>query len=341
VVEPTLARPFYLVVPERGAPVLLVHEARQREARAFSWVEEVRSYRRLSLAPVPELARILEELGLRGRRVGAELGFEQRLGVPFAEFERLRADLAPTRFVDAAPLLWRLRFVKSPADIDAHRRACRITAEAYRRIFAAVRPGDSELDIKRKMTARMIELGGDSPWAAITSGPGNYDLALGTGTERRIEPGDMVWLDAGCGVSGFWSDYSRAAVVGPPSTEQLDAHHLACEITREGVEMVAPGMPVAEIAAHCNTRVAGLGLPLTSNVSGLAGRIGHGIGLDVTEPPHVSEQDPTVLEPGMIISIEPGFATAFGIFHVEQNVLVTEDGRESLSVAPWELRALT
>jgi Xaa-Pro dipeptidase len=307
-------------------------------------VEHVRVGGRPALGvgqPVAELARILDELGLRGRRIGAELGFEQRLGLPFDEFERLRAELAPTQFVDAASLLWRLRLVKSPADIDAHRQACRITAEAYQRTFTAVRPGESELDIKRKMIARMIELGGDNPWAAITSGPDNYDLALGTGTKRRVEPGDMVWMDAGCGVGGFWSDYSRAAVVGRPSPEQLDAHRLACEITREGVDMVAPGVPVAEIAAHCNAWVAGLGLPLTSNVSGLAGRVGHGIGLDVTEPPHVSEQDPTVLEPGMVISIEPGFATAFGIFHVEQNVLVTEDDREVLSVAPWELRELS
>ena len=68
-------------------------------------------------------------------------------------------------------------------------------------------------------------------------------------------------------------------------------------------------------------------MPVTSDISGLAGRVGHGVGLDMTEPPHISEDDATVLAPGMTITIEPGVATPFGLFHAEQNVLVTEAWR--------------
>ena len=76
---------------------------------------------------------------------------------------------------------------------------------------------------------------------------------------------------------------------------------------------------------------------MTTPLSTLAGRIGHGLGLDVTELPHVAEHDPTVLEPGMVITVEPGVATAYGTFHVEENALVTEAGCEVLSRSPWEL----
>jgi Xaa-Pro dipeptidase len=89
-----------------------------------------------------------------------------------------------------------------------------------------------------------------------------------------------------------------------------------------------------------NQRVAALGLPVTSSVSGLAGRVGHGLGLDITEPPHISEHDPTVLEAGMVITIEPGVATEFGIFHVEQDVVVTPEGPEVISLAEWSLRQI-
>lgn len=78
-------------------------------------------------------------------------------------------------------------------------------------------------------------------------------------------------------------------------------------------------------------------LPVTVQLSTEAGRIGHRIGLDMTEPPHVSETDATILEPGMVVSIEPGFATAAGIFHCEQNVLVGADRPELLSPATTEL----
>jgi Xaa-Pro aminopeptidase len=81
-------------------------------------------------------------------------------------------------------------------------------------------------------------------------------------------------------------------------------------------------------------------VPVTSKISTLAGRVGHGLGFDVTEPPHVSEEDSTVLEPGMTITMEPGVATEYGIFHVEENVIVTESDPEVISVSPRELRTL-
>jgi Xaa-Pro aminopeptidase len=107
-----------------------------------------------------------------------------------------------------------------------------------------------------------------------------------------------------------------------------------------GVELIRPGLPAAEIARRCNSQLERLEFAIRSNISGLASRIGHGLGLAVTEWPSLNEASQTVLQPGMVITIEPGVATSFGIFHVEENVVVTETGYEILSVCPWELRRL-
>jgi Xaa-Pro aminopeptidase len=163
---------------------------------------------------------------------------------------------------------------------------------------------------------------------------------MGSGSERVLEPGDMVWLDSGCTVGGLWSDFGRAGVVGGPGSEQAEAQRQVVEMTNDGVAMVRPGRPVAEIAAALNERVRAVGLPVTSSISGLAGRVGHGVGFDMTEPPHISEEDTTVLEPGMTITIEPGFATAYGLFHAEQNVVVTETGCDLLTTSPQHLRTI-
>ena len=157
-----------------------------------------------------------------------------------------------------------------------------------------------------RMTHETMRGGGGSPWVAITSGPGNYDVVMGAGTDRILGGGDMVWMDSGCTVSGMWSDYGRAGVIGGPSPEQTEAQRLVREIVDEGVAMVRPGVRTSEIAKRLNDRVNNLPLPVTSYISTIAGRVGHGIGLDLTEPPHLSEADPTVLQPGMVISIEPG-----------------------------------
>jgi Xaa-Pro aminopeptidase len=339
-VDTNLARPFFFLLPRTEPPALLVHEGRQFEARANSWVEDVRVYKRLSVAPVAELEALLRDRGLRGRRIGAEIGFEQRIGLPFGEFERLRVELAPTELVDAAAVLWRLRMVKPSWDLDSLRRACKLTAEAYEATFAGTRSGQQERDVLERFALEHIRRGGGPGWAVVTSGRGNYDAVLGAGSERILESGDMVWVDGGCCVDGFWSDYGRGGVVGGASQEQRDLQRLIHEITIEGVELARPGAPLREVAAHVNARVEAIEAPVTSCISSLAGRVGHGIGFDITEPPHVSEDDPTILEPGMVITIEPGVATEYGIFHVEENVIVTEAGPEVISVSPWELRAL-
>ncbi len=339
-VERTLARPHYLVVPRRGGPVFLVHEGRAAEARKYGWIDDVRTYHDLSVAPLAELSRLFADLELRRGRIGCELGFDQRIGIPFGEFERIRAELAPVRFEDAGALLWRLRMIKSPADLAALREACRITTEALERTILAARPGTTDRAAAIAVQGHMTGAGASDPWVAIAAGRGNYDLATGVGHGQVLEPGDMVWMDAGCTVEGFRSDFGRAGVIGGASADQQDAQRQIWEATLEGVRMARPGVPVRDIAAHLNHRVAMLGLPLTSNVSGLAGRVGHGLGLDTTEPPHISEQDPTVLEAGMVITIEPGVATEYGIFHVEQDVVVTPEGPEVISLAVWPLRCI-
>jgi Xaa-Pro aminopeptidase len=339
-VERTLARPHYLVVPQHGNPAFLVHEGRAAEARKYGWIQDVRTYHRLSVAPLTELSRLFADLGVRRGRIGCELGFDQRIGIPFGEFERIRGELSPARFEDASTLLWQLRMIKSSADLAALREACRITSEALERTIQAARPGTTDRAAAIAVQGHMTGAGASDPWVAIAAGRGNYDLATGVGHGQVLEPGDMVWMDAGCRLHGFRSDFGRAGVIGGPSADQEDAQRQIWEVTMEGVRMARPGVPVRDIAAHLNHRVEALGLPVSSNVSGLAGRVGHGLGLDTTEPPHISEEDPTVLEAGMVITIEPGIATEFGIFHVEQDVVVTPEGSEVISLAPWPLRSI-
>ena len=196
-IELTLARPFYLLVPARGEPLLLVHTGREAEARRYAWIDDVRGYRRLSVAPIEDLATAFRDLGLLGRLVGAELGREQRLGMPVAEFERVRQELAPARFEDAADLLWDLRMTKTEDDIAAISRACRITAAAFEETFRSTRAGQFDRAVVARLAAAMTARDGQDPWVLIASGPGNYALATGAPHDRRLEPGDMVWFDAG------------------------------------------------------------------------------------------------------------------------------------------------
>lgn len=337
------SRPFFLLLPLQGHPVFIVHCGRRAEALRFSWIEDVRDYSELSRVPVGILHDAVLECGAMGGRIGMELGIEQSFDVPYLEFCRLQAGFPGTELVDAGEILWQLRKIKSEAEIACMRCACRLLSEAYSRAFGAAHEGTTECEIAGTLRAYFEENRVGESWILITSGAGNYDLATKLPEPRPVERGDLVWIDAGCAVDGYWSDFSRAAVVGEPSAKQREAQRAIHEITWEAIQNVRPGFEVSELARFCNQRLEVLNLPVTSSISGLASRSGHGVGLEVTEPPHVAEYDHTILEPGIVITIEPGVATEYGTFHVEENVLVTETGYEVLSTAPrslWQLATL-
>jgi Xaa-Pro dipeptidase len=335
-----VSRPFIFVLPRTGEPVFIVHSGREREARGYSWVADVRTYHELSRAPLTVMVEAFYDTGLAQGRIGAELGPEEALDLPIGDFLELQRRLPAAHFADAGPALWPVRMLKSSAEIAFVRQACTATARAYERTFSEVRSGMTEADVARLMTIASLEAGGSDPWVIITSGEGSYDLASKHPSCRRIEPGDFVWMDSGCSVSGYWSDFGRAGVVGGPTADQRDAQARVHEITMLGVEMIRPGITTGEIARRCNEALSRLDLPLTSSLSDIAARVGHGLGLMPTELPHVAEDDETPLVPGMILTVEPGVATPYGTFHVEENVLVTQEGYDVLSNSSRELATI-
>ena len=333
----SVPRPFFALLPLEGDPVFFVHSGRRYEAERFSWIRDVRDYKELSRVPAELIREAFGERGLLGRKVGMELGFEQSLDFSILEFERLKSAFGDTSLADASDILWRLRWVKSENEIACLRRACWLTAEAYRATFASVREGMLESAVYQTMKRHLEEAAGGDIFLVITSGEGNYDLATKPPEDRPLRRGDLVWLDAGCTVSGYWSDFSRGGIVGEPSPEQEHAQEIVHAITMQAVAMARPGVAASSIARFCERKLDEACLPITSRISGLAGRVGHGVGLDITEPPHLGEHDDTPLEPGMSLTLEPGVATRYGTFHIEENVVVREDGCEILSECPRTL----
>lgn len=334
------SRPFFLLLPLHGDPIFIVQSGRKAEALRFSWIEDVRDYAELSRVPISVLRDALRDRGLLGKRLGLELGLEQSLEVPYLEFCRLKESLAGTVLADASELLWRLRMIKTPGEIACLRSACQILGHAYEEAFGAARESMTERQIARLLRNSFDQSEAGEGFILITSGRGNYGLTTKAPESRPIQRGDMVWVDAGCTVCGYNSDFSRAAVVGEPSPQQLRAEEAIHQITRAAVEQVRPGVKASALARFCKARLERLEFPFDLSISGLASRVGHGLGMDVTEPPHIADYDDTVLEAGMVITLEPGVATEYGTFHVEENILVTPDGHEVLSQAQrtlWEI----
>ena len=189
------SRPFFLLLPLAGDPVFIVHCGRKAEAQRFSWVKDVREYTQLSQVPVQLIREALKQCGALGGKLGMELGFEQSFDVPYLEFSRLQRGLPATTIVDAGPYLWRLRMIKSEAELACQRRACQILSDAYAKTFTAVREGTTELEVANHLRAHFENEGATDHWILITSGRGNYDLATKLPEARPVRRGDMVWIE--------------------------------------------------------------------------------------------------------------------------------------------------
>jgi Xaa-Pro aminopeptidase len=192
----------------------------------------------------------------------------------------------------------------------------------------------TERQVAGVLQAAMLEGGAEQiAFILLNSGEGNYNRICGFATDRRVQTGDMIWTDMGARVNDYCADFSRAGVVGGPTDQQRRMQELIVSVTAKGVEAAGPGVPISDIVRACNAEMKHRGQENTF----VAGRIGHGVGLSNTEPPHVALYDKALLEPGMVITIEPGIVQPYGTFHCEENVIITETGREVISSASREL----
>ena len=335
------SRPHAMLLPCNGEPVAIIQRFPEWNRRREIWFNDVRVYDSMLGLPVKIVAEVMEDKEMDDGCVGAELGYEQRLGISLMDFVKLKELLPKVEFVDAADIFWGVRMVKSPEEIERHRRACKITVHAYNSLFSELREGMSEKEIVDMFIKFQMDMGGYAPWAFINSGPENYCGNGGGPTKRKIKKGNQVWIDGGCSYYDYTSDFCCAGTVGVPTEKQKKMQKMVLEITRAVVDAVRPGMKARDIYAINNTEWEKRGYDY-SKINWGGGRIGHGLGWGncLTEPPHIASYDRTEVLPGMVFTIEPGINTEYGCYQTEMDIVVTQDGCKVLNEMDWELRRI-
>lgn len=329
-------RPWFVLVPLGGAPIAIIPDIGAPEM-ARTWVTDIRSWP----APVPEddgvslLAAAIEGLDRRFGRVGAELGREMSLRMPVIDFLALRDRLRGVELVDGSPAIWQARMVKTAAEIACMRHICRIASDAYAALPDRLRIGDTEREAARRLRIDIAERGADAtPFMPAISGPGGVaQIVCGPG-DRVLAEGDILFIDTGSTFNGYFCDFDRNFAVGRVSDATHRAHEAVWQATEAGIAAAVPGAATDDV-----WRAMATVLEAAGSIGNNVGRFGHGVGLQLTEPPSNRPGDGTVLCEGMVLTIEPGMEYAPGrmIVH-EENVAITDTGSELLTRrAPREL----
>lgn len=330
-------RPRFLVIPSKGDPIAVLARGVAEAVQDTTWVKNVRSWPGPNPADegVSALVEVLKGLTSERARIGTEMGPESRLGVPYGDFQRISAELMPRQFVDAVtPVFHRLRVVKSPAEVRRIRKVCELVSNAYAALPMLLQQGDSEVDACRKMEAVCFALGVDKPGSTVISGHGGHIMTFAGPTRRVLGDGDVMFIDTGCMLDYYYCDFNRHFAFGSVDPATAKAYDLIWDATEAGINSVKPGVTASDVWNAMHDVISAKDKTASSDSFG---RMGHSMGLSVLELPSIAPQDHTVLQPGMILNIEPStlytghFDNAPKLMVHEENVVVTHDGCELMT----------
>jgi Xaa-Pro aminopeptidase len=263
--------------------------------------------------------------------VGLPMGPETHLRMPLNDFARLKAEF---RFTDATGVIRALRSVKSEAEVVKIRFAAQAASAAFARVPDILSPGMTEIACFRALKIAALEAGlDDVAYLVGGAGPGGYGDIISPPSGRALTPGDVLILDIGGVHDGYFCDFDRNFAVGDAG-DDARRHEVVWQATGAGLAAAKPGATFADLHAAMQGVMAAGGAA-DANV----GRLGHGLGMQLTEFPSITPWDRTVLVPGMVLTLEPGMEFAPGRMMVhEENIVIREHGAELLSVrAPREM----
>jgi Xaa-Pro dipeptidase len=296
------------------------------QVRAESWIKDIRTYVEFQESPLGVLAKVLTEKGLSAGRIGLEMKY-----LAVAYFRELAVLLPKATFRDGDDLLERVRVIKTKDEIDLLRKGATATDRAIRSAFEAARTGTSEAEMSEAMRTDILQTGADGVAFVVMTTGENSKLVHPTPSNTRIRPGDVVRTDFGgyygSYFGGYFSDIARTAIAGKPTEKQRATYQRLFEVHDVLLRNVKPGVRACDLYELCRKGFAERGLAFHMP------HMGHNIGVFIHEAPMLNPLTTDELRPGMVLAIEPIHREDGFIYHLEDEIVVTESGYELLSPA--------
>lgn len=350
-----MARPMGVVIPAEGSISLIVPklELTQILDDTPTVVDEVVSYWEYPGTPhcLDTIAEVFRDKKLMHKTVGID-GSALPSIVGVYETESIQKKLPDVNFIPGKYILDDLRIIKSKEEIELIEEAAKWANLAHTYLQEFIKPGMSELEISSKAThyattAMLKTLGSEyvskalnwyTAWARFKAGP---RTAYGHGLlkNERVKIGDNIETSASAMISGYSNHVERTMFLGEPNDKQKKYFDIMLKTQTAAIEAVKPGVPCSLVFKAAVDVVKDAGLDVGELIHN---RVGHGMGLDATEPPFFVPHNDQPLKPGMVFTIEPGLKVRhYAAFRHCDTVLCTEDGHRILDFVPRDIESLT
>ena len=327
---------FYLTGGYTGEGLVFISGNRRAIVTDFRYTEQAENQ-------APGFEVLMTEKGRSEFQVIAELAQSDSITCIRTEtnylsvdrFGKLRAALGDEiSCVSLEEAPQKLRQVKTPAEILAIRKACTITADAFRAILPKIREGMTEKELQIELDFTMLKLGADTTAFDTINAAGEHgSLPHAIPGNRAIRQGDMITMDFGAKVGNYCADMTRTVALGKPSEEMRKIYETVLRAQTMCEDALAAGKNCCDINKLARDYI---------DARGYAGRFGHGlghsVGIDIHEEPRLSPSCQEILKAGVVITVEPGvYVPGVGGVRIEDTCLVRENGCEALTDADKQL----
>lgn len=315
------------VIPVEGDPFFIAPKLFAGQIRQASWISEIITWTDEENA-YDKFRVFMDRKGL----IQGQFAVDDTAWA--AQLLGLMTVLPKIHFVPVGHLLSSLRLRKSAEEIAKIQTASDIVDDIVDVLRRTIRPGMREIEIAALMEYEMRKAGAAGPSfeTIVGSGP-NSALPHYNAGERKVQNGDFIVVDFGALYQGYCSDTTRTLAVGTPSPKMVEVYQIVKEAQEIGVRTARPGIKASDVDQAVRQYITDHGYG-----SFFTHRTGHGLGMEVHEEPYINGINDTILEPGMVFSIEPGIYLEgeFGV-RIEDIVYLTENGCERFNHSSREL----
>ena len=328
-------RPWFVVVPSSGKPIGIVPEIGESEFKK-TWLDDIKSWP----SPRPDdegislVKSTLDDLQKIYGQIGAEFGKEMAIRMPVRDLLKLK-EIIKTNIVDGSDAIWDMRMIKTNNEIERIKFICSIASDAYNSLPAKLAIGDTERAAVNKLKIDILNRGADNvPFMPGISGPGGVSQIVCGPSDRILENGDILFIDTGSTFDGYFCDFDRNFAFGSVSSDVERVNEVLWQATEAGIKAAVPGATTLDVFNAMN-KIIEDGGAIGNNV----GRLGHGLGLQLTEPPSHRPEEKTIIKENMVLTIEPGIEYEKDKMLVhEENIVIHKDGAELITKrAPREI----
>jgi len=314
-------RPWFVVIPKNGKPIAIIPEI-GRELMARTWIDQIITW------PSPrredEGISLLLDVLKEAKTIGLLMGEEASLRMPLSDFEELKSRVSGC-FYDCSDIIKKVRLIKSEAEILILKNICAIADRSFDRAEKLFYCGQPLNEAFREFKIALLEEGAEEvPYLVGGAGIDGYADLISPPSDKPLESGDILMLDTGSTLKGYFCDFDRNWAINTASDLAKRVYSKLHYATEVALEEIRPGMTCEQVFILINNALGG--------GSSDVGRMGHGLGIQLTEYPSLMLDDKTVLLENMVITIEPSMSYGEGLMMVhEENICIREGKPELLT----------